>query len=40
MKIGELVQRHINQIFAYCDAIDHEEINRLMDKEYVNLTFS
>jgi 5-methylcytosine-specific restriction endonuclease McrA len=34
MKIGKLVKTHINQIFAHCDTIDHEEINRLFDREY------
>lgn len=39
MKIGKLVKQHINQIFLYCDNIEHKEIYSLLDPKYSKNTF-
>jgi hypothetical protein len=39
MKIGELVRSLIEKIFHYCEAVDHEELERLMDLTYSKETF-
>ncbi len=39
MKIGKIVQRHIREIFEYCEAHDADEFNRLQDILYSKKTF-
>lgn len=39
MKIGKLVKAHIREIFSYCDSVDHNEINSLLDPAYSKRTF-
>ncbi|MBE1302020.1 MAG: HNH endonuclease [Alteromonadaceae bacterium] len=39
MKIGKLVKTHIKKIFQYCDTVDHNELEMLMDKKYSKSTF-
>jgi len=39
MKIGKLVKAHIKKIFQFCEAEDHSELARLMDKDYSKNTF-
>jgi 5-methylcytosine-specific restriction endonuclease McrA len=39
MKVGQFVKSHAREIFAYCDSIDHNEINCLLDSAYSKLTF-
>ena len=39
MKIGQFVQRHIRDIFEYCEARDPAEFSRLQDKDYSKKTF-
>jgi 5-methylcytosine-specific restriction endonuclease McrA len=39
MKIGELVKRHIKQIFFHCDNVEHDQIDSLLDKHYSRNTF-
>lgn len=39
MKIGKLVQYHIEKVFQYCESIEHEELSRLQDKKYSKKTF-
>ena len=40
MKIGKLVKHHIEKVFKHCEAIDHEELERLQDKGYSKKTFN
>lgn len=37
--IGRLVRRHVPDILRYCDAVDHDELDRLMDASYAKRTF-
>lgn len=39
MKVGKLVQKHIRQIFFYCDNVEHDEINSLLDPKFSKNTF-
>ena len=39
MKIAELVKAHIKEILSYCDNINHNELDRLLDKDYSKNTF-
>jgi hypothetical protein len=39
MKIGQFVKTHIREIFSYCDSIDHDEINSLLDPAYSKRIF-
>lgn len=39
MKIGQFVKAHIREIFSYCDSVDHNEINSLLDPAYSKRTF-
>lgn len=39
MKIGEFVKQFINQVFLYCDTVEHNEINSLLDVQYSKMTF-
>jgi len=39
LKIGRLVKLHIKKIFHYCENVDHEELERLMDRTYSKETF-
>lgn len=34
MAVGELVKQHLGAIFSYCDTLDHDEIGRLLDRQY------
>ncbi len=39
MAVGRLVKGYVGDIFAYCDSKDHEELDRLLDREYSKKTF-
>ena len=39
MRIGQFIKAHIKQIFAYCDSVDHDEINSLINPEYSKRVF-
>lgn len=39
MRIGELVKSHAKRVFAYCETIEHDEIERLLDAGYSKGTF-
>lgn len=39
MKIGELVKAYARQVFAYCETVDHGEIDSLLDPDYSKRTF-
>lgn len=39
MKIGELVKRHIKQIFLHCDNVEHDEVSSLLNRKYSKQMF-
>lgn len=39
MAVGRLVKGYLGDIFAYCDSKDHDELDRLLDREYSKKTF-
>lgn len=39
MAVGELVKQHLGAVFNYCDTLDHDEIGRLLDRQYSLQTF-
>ena len=39
MKIGKFVKQHLKQIFDYCEKVDVEELESLLDATYSKLTF-
>lgn len=39
MAIGKLVRGYLGEVFAYCDSVDHGELERLLDRAYSKKTF-
>lgn len=39
MAVGVLVKQHLGAIFTHCDTLDHDEIDRLLDRQYSLKTF-
>lgn len=39
MQVGKLVKYYVGAIFAYCDSVDHGEIESLLDRQYSKKTF-